>query len=245
METCGIPTALLSNHTGFKTFYSRDLTDELPPIGAQLKRENITFDAIYTGYIASVYQMQLISDFIDEFGENALIFIDPVMGDYGRFYSALSQDYPEHMLKLCAKADVISPNLTEACLLLGREYSPNISLIDINDMLKELFKLCRRYVFITGVRDGDDIGAVGYDGKDYHSYFTPHEDVACTGTGDVLSSAFLGAVMRGADFNKALDIAVSFTYEAVRITANDPERRFYGIQYELALPYYIEKMAEI
>lgn len=245
VEACGIPTALLSNHTGFETFYSRDLTEELPPIGTQLKRENITFDAIYTGYIASIHQMQLISDFIDEFGENALIFVDPVMGDNGRIYSGLSQDYPEHLLKLCRRADVLAPNVTEACLLLGRKYAPDISRGEIEEMLAELFRLCGRYAFITGVREGNTIGAVGYDGREFHSCFMPHEDIVCAGTGDILSAAFLGAVMRGADFNKALDIAVSFTYEAVRITENDPERRFYGVQFELALPYYIEKLAGI
>lgn len=245
VEACGIPTALLSNHTGFDTFYSRDLTEELPPIGAQLKRENITFDAIYTGYIASIHQMELISDFIDEFGESALIFVDPVMGDNGRIYSGLSQDYPEHMMKLCERADILAPNLTEACLLLGREYSPDISRGEIEAMLSELFGLCGKYAFITGVREGEKIGALGYDGSDFHGCFMPHEDIVCAGTGDILSAAFLGAVMRGAEYNRALDIAVSFTYEAVRITQSDPERRLYGVQFEPALPYYIEKLAGI
>ena len=245
VEACGIPTALLSNHTGFDSFYSRDLTEELPPIGAGLKRENITFDAIYTGYIASIHQMQLISDFIDEFGDDALIFVDPVMGDNGRIYSGLSSDYPEHIQKLCGRADILAPNVTEACLLLNKEYSPDISRGEIEQMLVELFSLCGKYAFITGVREGGNIGAVGYDGSEFHACFMPHEDIVCAGTGDILSAAFLGAVMRGADFNKALDIAVSFTYEAVRITENDPERRFYGVQFELALPYYIEKISEI
>jgi len=245
VEACGIPTALLSNHTGFDTFYSRDLTEELTPIGAGLKREKITFDAIYTGYIASIHQMQLISDFIDEFGDDALIFVDPVMGDNGRIYSGLSADYPEHIRKLCGRADILAPNVTEACLLLNREYSPDISRGEIEQMLVELFSLCGKYAFITGVRECGNIGAVGYDGGEFHACFMPHEDIVCAGTGDILSAAFLGAVMRGADFNKALDIAVSFTYEAVRITENDPERRFYGVQFELALPYYIEKISEI
>ncbi len=245
VEACGIPTALLSNHTGFDSFYSRDLTEELPPIGAQLKREKITFDAIYTGYIASIHQMKLISDFIGEFGENALIFVDPVMGDNGRIYSGLSQDYPENMLKLCRRADILSPNITEACLLLGMDYSPDIPRSGIEDMLKRLFALCGKYVFITGVREDGKIGATGFDGSCFHSCLMPHEDIVCAGTGDILSAAFLGAVMRGADFDSALDIAVSFTYEAVRITESDPERRFYGVQFEAALPYYIEKLGAI
>ncbi len=246
VEACGIPTALLSNHTGFRTFYSKDLTDELVPVGRQLKTENITFDAVYTGYIASIHQMQLISDFIDDFGGgDTLIFVDPVMGDNGHIYSGLSADYPQHMRKLCEKADILAPNLTEACLLTGREYSPDITQYDAREMLQELFGLCGGYAFITGIRNGDEIGAVGYDGKQFHHSFMKHEDIVCAGTGDILSAAFLGAVMRGASHTEALDIAVDFTYEAVRLTALDPDRRPYGVQFEPALPRYIEMIAQI
>lgn len=246
VEACGIPTAVLSNHTGFRTFYSKDLTEQLVPIGKQLKIENISFDAIYTGYIASVHQMELISDFIDDFrSDDTLVFVDPVMGDNGRIYSGLSEDYPEHILKLCRKADILAPNLTEACLLTGREYSPDITAVDAEKMLSELFALCGRYAFITGIRSGNEIGAVGYDGKQFHRSFMNHEDIVCAGTGDILSAAFLGAVMRGAEYSRALDIAVSFTYEAVRQTALDPDRRPYGVQFEPALPDYIRMISEI
>ncbi len=245
VEACGIPTALLSNHTGFETFYSRDLTEELVPIGIQLKREKITFDAIYTGYIASVHQMQLISDFIDEFGVGALIFVDPVMGDNGRIYSGLSENYPEHMRKLCKKADIIAPNLTEACLLTGRSFAQDMKPDDVKDMLCELHALCGCFAFVTGVHCDGSLGAIGYDGKEYYESFMPHVDIVCAGTGDILSAAFIGAVMRGADYRTALDIAVKFTYEAVRLTAADPGRRFYGVQFEPALSEYIRYISEI
>lgn len=246
VEACGIPTALLSNHTGFSTFYSRDLTEELIPIGRQLKHENITFDAIYTGYIASIHQMELISDFIDDFGgKDTLIFVDPVMGDNGRIYSGLSQDYPEHIRKLCHKADILAPNLTEACLLTGRNYSPDLPMSEVEDMLRELYSWCGGFAFITGVHDGDMLGATGYDGTEFYRSFMPHVDIVCAGTGDILSAAFIGAVMRGAEYKTALDIAVGFTYEAVRLTAADPDRRFYGVQFEPALPEFIRRIGEI
>lgn len=246
VEACGIPTALLSNHTGFDSFYSRDLTEELVPIGAQLKRENIGFDAIYTGYIASVHQMELISEFIDSFGgKDVLVFVDPVMGDNGRIYSGLSADHAQHFRKLCRKADIIAPNITEACLLLDREYSPEISRGGVEDMLIQLNKLYGGYVFITGVRDGDKLGAVGYDGSSFHGHFAPREDIVIAGTGDIFSAAFLGAVMRGADYARALDIAVDFTYEAVRCTVEAPDKRHYGVHFELALPYLIKEIGSI
>ncbi len=246
VEACGIPTALLSNHTGFRTFYSKDLTEELVPVGRQLKAENITFDAVYTGYIASIHQMELISDFIDDFGGgDTLIFVDPVMGDNGRIYSGLSADYPEHMLELCRKADILAPNLTEACLLTDREFSPEMPREELERLLHELFSLCGRYAFVTGVRRGTEIGALGFDGERFHESFMKHEDIVCAGTGDILSAAFLGAVMHGAAFDVALDIAVKFTYEAVRLTALDPDRRPYGVQFEPALPCYINMISEI
>ncbi len=246
VEACGIPTALLSNHTGFNTFYSRDLTEELVPVGRQLKAENITFDAVYTGYIASIHQMELISVFIDDFGGgNTLIFVDPVMGDNGRIYSGLSQDYPQHMRKLCGKADILAPNLTEACLLTGREYSPELPRTELEAMLRELYSLGGKYAFVTGVRSGDMLGAVGFDGEHFHESFMKHEDIICAGTGDILSAAFIGAVMRGAEYTQAQDIAVRFTYEAVRLTALDPDRRPYGVQFEPALSCYIKMISEI
>ncbi|MBE6902218.1 MAG: phosphomethylpyrimidine kinase [Ruminococcaceae bacterium] len=215
-------------------------------MGRQLKREHITFDAVYTGYIASIHQMQLISDFIDDFGgSDTLIFVDPVMGDNGRIYSGLSADYPEHMKKLCMKADILAPNLTEACLLTGRSYSPDLPMTEVQDMLHELFSWCGGFAFITGVHDGDRLGAVGYDGEELYKSFMPHVDIVCAGTGDILSAAFIGAVMRGAEYRQALDIAVGFTYDAVRLTADDPDRRFYGVQFEPALPEFIRRISEI
>lgn len=246
VEACGIPTALLSNHTGFSTFYSRDLTEELIPVGEQLKRENISFDAIYTGYIASTRQMQLISDFIDDFGGgDTLVFVDPVMGDNGRIYSGLSEDYPQHLRKLCMKADILAPNLTEACLLTGRSYSPDITIGQAEEMLRELFSWCGKYAFITGVHDEMCIGALGFDGDSFHRCLMPLVDIECAGTGDVLSAAFLGSVMRGADYREALDIAVDFTYEAVMRTACDPDRRFYGVNFEPALGGFISRIAAL
>ncbi|MGN0686625.1 MAG: pyridoxamine kinase [Oscillospiraceae bacterium] len=245
VEACGIPTALLSNHTGFPSFYLHDLTEELVPIGRQLKHENIAFDAIYTGYIASVHQMELISDFIDNFGKDAVIFVDPVIGDNGRIYPALSPEHPQHMLRLCKKADILAPNLTEACLLTGKEYRRDLPLSDVKDMLLRLYDLCGGFAVITSVQDGEKQGAVGFDGKEFCSFFMPGLDVSCSGTGDILSAALIGAVMRGADYKTALDIAAGFTYEAVRLTACDPNRRFYGVQFEPALGYLINRISEL
>lgn len=242
VECCGIPTALLSNHTGCSSFYIRDLTDELEQIAAQLIKLGVSFDAVYTGYIANSGQMDIISGLIDRLrGEDALIFIDPVMGDNGRLYPAITPDYAEKMRRLCAKADIVVPNLTEAYLLTGREYDPSPSPDDIRELLRGLVALGPSRAVITGAfgKPGET-GAMGYDGSCFCGEFTPREDLSCSGTGDLFASALLGALMRGQDFAAAVSTAVRFTYEAVRRTIGDPSRRDYGVNFEQALPLYIK-----
>lgn len=247
VECCGIPTALLSNHTGFRSFYIHDLTNSIEPIGAELKRLGIAFDAIYTGYIGSAVQTELISELIDSFrGEDTLVFIDPVMGDNGRLYSGLSEDYPEKMRELCGKADVIMPNLTEACLLLGREYDPENC--DYEQLLRELMTLGVKKAVITGAVPPQSAepmtGAICYDGSQFFSEYTKKENLICCGTGDIFASALVGAVMRGNSFERSVRAAIRFCYEAVRLTAADPQRREYGVNFEQALPLYIKLLEE-
>lgn len=243
VECCGIPTALLSNHTGFPTFYSIDLTEKMDPISRQLKREHIDFDGIYTGYIASLEQIDLISEFIREFRKPGdLLLIDPVMGDNGKMYAALTDDYPERMRSFIAGADIITPNITEACLLTGHSFNPCPTLHETKEMLAELCDMGVRFAVITGFSERGLLGAVGcFDGQ-FTEYLTPKRDVACSGTGDVFASALMGAVLRGEDFPQALEIATKFTYAAVDCTASAPDRRFYGIHFQQVLGQYIEML---
>ena len=245
VECCGIPTALLSNHTGYPEFYSVDLTDELLPISRQLKKENIDFDGIYTGYIASCEQVGLIEQFIREFRKpEAPVFIDPVMGDNGRLYAALTEDYPQRMRSFISCADIITPNITEACLLTGRSFNPTPTLHETKEMLKELCSFGVKYAVITGFSEKGQLGAVGCFEGEFTECLTPRKDVACSGTGDVFASALLGAVLRGVDPAAALNIATKFTYAAVEYTAEAPDRRFYGIHFQPVLGEYIKMLDE-
>lgn len=242
VECCGIPTAVLSNHTGFPEFYKHDLTEDLPKISDRLKSLGITFDAIYTGYIANVSQMELIEEFIEEFRrENAPVFVDPVMGDGGGLYSQITDGYAERMRRLCAKADVITPNLTEAAFLLEEDYSENPSDGDVRKMLKKLHSLGTGAVVITGIprEETGEIGFIAYDGEEFYEYFSEKRDLVCMGTGDIFASAMLAAMVRGKGFKRSLEIAAEFTTEAVARTADDNERRFYGVNFEQALPKLI------
>ncbi|MDE7362062.1 MAG: pyridoxamine kinase [Oscillospiraceae bacterium] len=242
IECCGIPTAVLSNHTGFPSFYSRDLTDDIPNICQQLHTHGITFDAISTGYIASISQMGHIEEFIRGFrSENTLVFVDPVMGDNGRLYSQITEHYAEKMRGLCAHADIIAPNLTEAYMLLGKDYDPEPDGAELRDMLKELTELGTKTVVITGIIRGSEIGCAAVDGSSFFEAYGEKQDVFCSGTGDIFASVLLSAILRGKDFGQALEISVKFTAEAARFTAGDADRKF-GVNFEQALPYLIKML---
>ncbi len=245
IECCGIPTAVLSNHTGFPSFYSRDLTDDLPKITEQLNAHKITFDAISTGYIAGISQMDFVGRFIGEFrGKNTLVFVDPVMGDNGRLYSQITEEYAGKMRGLCAHADVITPNITETFMLLGESYSEAPSDAEIRELLKRLVGLGAKKAVITGVTRGSEIGCAAFDGTEFHGKFAEKQNVLCNGTGDILSSVLMSAMLRGKSFPRALDISVKFTAEAARFTAADPDRKFYGVNFEQAIPYLIKLLED-
>lgn len=245
VECCCVPTAVLSNHTGFPSFYTRDLTDDLDRFSGEFKANGITFDAIYTGYLATSSQVEFVLSFIEDFKrENSFILIDPVMGDDGKLYAQITEDYSEKMRLLCAEADVITPNFTEACFLLGREYHENPTEEEIEEMLRGLVSLGAKKAVITGIHDPFHAGQIGWyaieRGERIFKSFAKKYDIPCMGTGDIFASAMLAAMVRGKDFSEALNIAEYFTSEAVAITANDSERRFYGVNFEAALPLYIK-----
>ncbi len=244
---CGvIPTAVLSTHTAFPKFTFCDLTDEIEPIADTLKELDITFDAIYTGYLGSQRQLQLVESFIDDFKRSeTVVVIDPVMADNGELYKGFTPEFAKAMAKLCAKADLIIPNLTEASFMLGIEYNPDYDEEYIRCVLKKLTELGCPRAAITGIslREGE-IGVYYYDKKNdsYYSYFNELLPVRYHGTGDIYASATVGALMRGLSYEDALALATDFTLECMRYTVRDENRRFYGVNFEEALPFYISRI---
>ena len=145
-ETCIIPTAVLSAHTAFSDFTFRDLTQDITPIFNHWKKENFHFDAIYTGYLGSFEQIDLMKQFFDDFkSPETLIFVDPAMADNGILYKGFTPDFAKHMGTLCAKADMIVPNLTEASFMLGIPYKTDYKENDVKDILKKLADLGAKY----------------------------------------------------------------------------------------------------
>lgn len=242
VETGVLPTAVLSTHTAFPKFTFCDLTDEIQKISDTFDELSIDFDAIYTGYLGSFKQLSLVGDFIDRFGKKSVVVIDPVMADNGKMYPGFTPEFAAAMAKLCGKADLIIPNLTEASFMLGVDYNPDYDEAYIRKILKRLTGLGCKVAALTGIdfKDGR-IGVYSYDSEknSYFSYFNEKLDASFHGTGDIFASAVLGAMMRGFSTERALAIAVDFTLECMKRTMADENHRFYGVNFEEALPYYI------
>lgn len=246
IETSVLPTAVLSTHTAFPSFTFKDLTDEIKPIGETLKSLNIDFDALYTGYLGSAEQVKYVEDFIDKFkNEDTFVLVDPAMADNGKMYSGFTEDFADSMAHLCAKADLIVPNLTEASLMLHIPYKEQYDEVYIKEVLVKLTDLGAKSAAISGVSFNDnEIGFYLYDSKtkEFSYYFNEKLPVLYHGTGDVFASSTLAAHMNGLGLFESLSLAADFTLEAMKYTIKDENSRFYGVNFEEALPFLIEKI---
>lgn len=249
IETAVIPTAILSTHTAFDSFSFLDCTDEIDVVKNEWKKQDFKFDAIYTGYLGSKKQIDRVSDFFSEMkDEKTLIFVDPAMADHGKLYSGFSEDFSEKMTSLCKKADVVMPNITEACLMLKKTYkSCDYSEEYIKDMLKGLCGLGARKAVITGVsfRENES-GIMSYDSQNdtFFSYFAEKFPQIFHGTGDIFASTCVGGITKGFSFEEALKIAVDFTSKAIKETLKDKNSSWYGVNFETALPYLVKEVCK-
>ena len=246
VECSIVPTAVLSTHTMFSGFTCKDLTDQIEPIAAHWKESGLGFDAVYTGYLASAEQIDYVCAFFDAFRrEGSLIVVDPVMADNGKLYPAFGPDFPAQMARVCAKADLILPNLTEASLLTGLPYRTEHDEVYIKEMLQALAALGPRYVALTGVSfEPDKLGVMYYDTVtgQYGSYFTQHLPASFHGTGDVFASTCVGGLMRGLELGDALALAADYTVESIRCTLESSDANWYGVEFERAIPYLVQHL---
>ena len=238
IETVALPTALLSTHTGeFKDYTFLSLTEEMEKIIKHWKKENITFDAIYVGYIGSLHQVDVICNIIDIFkNDNTIVYVDPAMADNARLYSGLSEEYVSATRKLCKKADIISPNIYEAMLLANSGLDDKYSFDDANKILNEISNFCQKSI-ITGVHSGNDIYSLGFDASN-NTYSTKKNkkiDGMFYGTGDVFASTFIGLYLNGFSFEKAISYADDFVQECIIATLDEKEKYWYGINFEKRL----------
>ena len=243
-ETCVLPSAVLSTHTGGFTGYTfRDLTDDMPAIKDHWKKEGIAFDAIYTGYLGSTRQIDYVLDLFAEVGkEKCLKIVDPAMADNGKLYVGFDDAFVEAMKGLCGKADYVLPNLTEACLLTGVEYKTEYDRAYIDTILEKLTALGCKNVILTGVsyRPGKT-GIVVFEKGQYAYYEHELLPNSCHGTGDIYASAFVGAYVRGKSAYDAAAIAANYTVACIRCTAQ-LDNHWYGAAFEPVLGELIQML---
>lgn len=254
-ETVVLPSAVLSSHTGgFHGNTFRDLTEDFPDIGKHWCREGIFFDAIYTGYLGSERQIDYVRELIRTTKkEGAPVIVDPAMADNGKLYAGFTPAYVEHMKQLCAEADYLLPNITEACMLTGTDCRAagaagnaacdQIYIDDLTDALSAQFP--KATVILTGI--GFHMGETGVficKGNDKQYY--AHRKIAgsCHGTGDIFASAFTGTLLRGMSPLQAASIAADFVTECIRETVGD-KNHWYGAKFEPALPKLVRRIYDI
>ena len=214
-------------------------------LGAGLKKAGITFDAVYTGYLASAEQCSQVCSFFDRFYDgNNLILVDPAMADNGSLYPAFDESFPAEMAKVCAKADIILPNITEACLLTGTPYKTSYDESYIHELLKKLLALGCHTAALTGVSyEKGRLGVVSLDRNgDTFSYFTRHCPQSYHGTGDLYSSTVLGGLMRGLSLGNALSLAADFVVACIEATASAENARWYAVEFESQIPLLCEML---
>lgn len=247
VETAIVPTAVLSAHTYFKGFTFRDLTDDMEAVRDHWKQLGFKFNAIYTGYLGSERQMDIVESYFDAFKEDGTwVIVDPAMADGGKLYCGFDEHFAKEMSKLCSKADIILPNISEAALMLGEEYpGEEADEETIKALVLRLSTLGARLSVITGVNLSDGtFGFIGYDSekKEFFKYGTKKIPMKSHGTGDVFASAFTGALVNEFSVYDALCIAADFTSKCIEDSFNSEEKIEYAVNFELELPYYISRL---
>lgn len=244
VETAVLPSSVLSTHTaGFSGYTFTDLTDDMPSIKDHWSKEKIEFDALYTGYLGSTKQIGYVKDIKDCcLKKGAKFIVDPAMADNGKLYPGFDNEFVQAMKGLCAVADYIVPNLTEACLLTDTQYTTEYDSEYIDGIVNKLLTLGAKCVVLTGVSYNDDMTGVLVATKDtkhyYEHTFLPN---SCHGTGDIYSSAFVGALINGKSAYDSAVIAADYTVECIKETAKDTDH-WYGARFEPVLYKLIQAL---
>lgn len=251
IQVCPLPTAVLSTHLGgFNQVAFCDFSERMSEFYHHWKRENIDFSCIYSGFLASEQQIDTVLNFIEEFSVNKpLVLVDPVMGDEGKLYSVYTMEMQQHMKRLVGKADIITPNYTEACFLLGEPYAHTVADASLlNDWLIRLAALGPAVVVMTGIPLADKkIMNIGYDRRigSFWQVISEYIPAKYPGTGDIFASVLAGALLSEYTVEQAMKLAADFVAMAVKTTfeAGTPSRE--GVLIELVLPWLGQKWANI
>ena len=256
VECSVIPTAVLSTHTAFEGFTFRDLTDDIQKTADHWKQNQIHFDAILTGYLGSISQIDIVSRFIDDFGDKgALTIIDPCMADNGKLYTGFTPDFVKAMTELCGKANIITPNLTEAHFMLNLPYNnKDYDEKYIKDIAIKLSDLGAQKVILKGIEFSEEqksvkgtkekIGILCYDSlsEKFSWYFHKKMPQNFHGTGDIFASVLTGGIMRGLPLENAASLAADFVAASIKATLSHPDYNWYGVDFESCIPYLLKRL---
>ena len=242
LETAVLPSAVLSTHTaGFSGYTFRDLTDDMPAIKDHWVKEGIRFSAIYTGYLGSTKQVDIVADIMDTTGDETCVkVVDPAMADNGKLYPGFDAAFVEAMKGLCAKADYVVPNITESCFLTGMEYKTVYDKAYIDAHIETLQEMGCKNIILTGISYRPGKTGIEVVENGIRSYYE-HDLLpnSCHGTGDIYASAFVGALIRGKTAYDAAAIAANYTVECIKATAQ-VENHWYGAAFEPCLGKLID-----
>ena len=247
VQVCPVPTAILSTHTGgFEGYSFIDLTDYMQEHINHWKKLELEFDCIYSGFLGSPKQIEIVADFIDFFGKKAkFTVVDPVMGDNGKLYSTMGNEMVIGMRKLIKNADIITPNFTEVIYLLGKEYKENITLDEVKEYLKELANIGPKIVIATSVPDEESnkldrkTSVVAYDRENdvFWRVSCRYIPASYPGTGDAYTSVVIGSLLQGDSLPIAIERGVQFITQCIMAS--------YGFKYPKKEGVLLEKMLDV
>lgn len=246
IQACPLPTAVLTGQTGFANFYCDDFTDRMDCFTEEWKKMGVSFDGIYSGYLASPLQIEKVLHFLEEFqGKDTLYLADPVMGDQGKFYSMVNTEFLQGMRKLSLLADVITPNLTELCFLSGTDYNEILSHSQKEDYLDKIKGLCEKVlaevkkpqtIIVTGIlrkkENKEYVGNLIVSKEECFYIETPYTGIGFSGTGDLFASVVCGSLVKGLSVKEAVEKATFFLQEAIEEATNEKIPGNHGVNFE-------------
>lgn len=249
IETVCMPTAVLSTHTGGFTGYTyRDLTCDMPEMSKHWQSIDLKPDAVYSGFLGSFEQIDIVKKIADDFKTDDNLFIaDPCMADHGKLYSLFNEEFAKHMTSLCAKADIILPNITEACFMVGGEFNEGVQTKEyIEDLLNKLLDMGAKNVILTGVSfEEEKLGAACMSqDRVAHYYFQKRLPGTYHGTGDVFASSFCGALLNDFSLEESMAIAVRFVCNCIERTQQMENPITYSVDFERGIPFYIKELGK-
>lgn len=249
VETVCLPTAVLSTHTGgFSGYTFRDLTNDMIPVMNHWKSLDLKFDAIYSGFLGSINQIEIVKSFISIFKEkDTIAIVDPSMADYGKLYSVFDMDFAKEMTSLCAVSDIVIPNITEAAFMTDTEYMDTVqNELYIEELLDKLLLMGAKSVVLTGVSfDENELGVACKSANENkpNYYFTKRVEGQYHGTGDVFASAFSGALLNGFSLYESARIAADFVVNCIERTRQFNKDMRYGVDFERGIPFLLGELS--